>query len=73
MTKRDEITKRKKRTGNNVSHSKRRTKTTKDLNLKTKKFKIAGKSIKLRITTKTLKTITKKGLSSVLKKFKVKL
>jgi len=72
MSKQDELTKRKKRVGNNVSHSKRRTKTTKDLNLKKKKFKINGKTVRLRISTKTLKTITKRGLKKVLKKFKVK-
>jgi large subunit ribosomal protein L28 len=72
MTKQDELTKRKKRVGNNVSHSKRRTKTTNELNLKKKKFTLNGKTLRLRITTKTLKTITKNGLSSLVKKLKIK-
>ena len=73
MTKQDELTKRKKRVANKVSHSKRRTKTTKELNLQKKKFKLDGKTLRLRVSTKTLKTITKNGIKNVLKKLKIKL
>ncbi len=72
MPKEDDVTKRKARVGNKVSHSKRRTKTKNELNLLSKRFKIGNKKVKLRITAKTLKTISKKGLEAVLKKYKIK-
>ncbi|MDL2262386.1 50S ribosomal protein L28 [Bacteroidales bacterium OttesenSCG-928-I21] len=55
--------------GNNVSHSKRRTKRTFDVNLMTKRFydEETGKWITLRVSAKGIKTITKKGLSVALK------
>ena len=71
MPKQDDITEEKGRVANNVSHSKRRTKTRKECNLQTKRFKINGKTVKLRIKARTLRTIAKKGLSAVLKKYKV--
>ena len=40
MAKQDQITKRKKRVANNVSHSKRRTKRTQEINLQYKRFYI---------------------------------
>jgi|DEB0MinimDraft_10_1074344.scaffolds.fasta_scaffold415615_2 large subunit ribosomal protein L28 len=70
MPKEDELTKRRKVVGNNVSHSKRRTKTTKEINLQTKRLKVNGVSVKFRISTKTIKTIRKKGLKALLKKLK---
>lgn len=73
MSRQDQITKKKGQVANNVSHSKRRTKTKKELNLQTKRVKVGGKFVKLRVSAKTLRTITKKGLSATLKKFKVKL
>ena len=69
MAKSDQLTKRKGRVGNKVSHSKRRTKTKKELNLQTKRFKIKGRVLKLRLSTKTLKTIEKNGIEKVLKKY----
>ena len=38
MSRQDQITKKKKRVANNVSHSKRRTKRTQEINLQTKRF-----------------------------------
>ncbi|RAP26974.1 50S ribosomal protein L28 [Candidatus Marinamargulisbacteria bacterium SCGC AG-343-D04] len=73
MPKQDQLTKRKARVGNKVSHSKRRTKTKNHINLQTKRVVVNGKKMKLRISTKTLKTITRKGIDKVLKKLKVKL
>lgn len=73
MSKKDQITNKKGKTANNVSHSKRRTKTRKEINLQTKKIEINGRKVKLRISTKTLKTITRKGIENVLKKHKVKI
>ncbi len=73
MPKRDQLTKKRGKVANNVSHSKRRTKTRKELNLQSKKVTVNGRKIKLRITAKTLKTISKLGIEKVLKKFNVKL
>jgi len=70
MPKEDELTKRRKVVANNVSHSKRRTKTTKEINLQTKRLKVNGVSVKFRISTKTIKTIRKKGLKALLRKLK---
>ena len=60
MSRQDQITKKKGQVANNVSHSKRRTKTKKELNLQTKRVKVGGKFVKLRVSAKTLRTITKK-------------
>ena len=73
MPKEDQLTKRRGRVANNVSHSKRRTKTKKELNLLKKRVKIGGKLVTLRITAKTLKTLTKKGVEKTLKKLNIKL
>tara|TARA_E500000178_G_C16798112_1_gene651183 strand:- start:92 stop:313 length:222 start_codon:yes stop_codon:yes gene_type:complete len=72
MSRTDQITKRRGRSANNVSHSKRRTKTRKELNLQTKNILIDGRKVKFRVTAKTLKTITKLGIKKVLKKYKLK-
>ena len=55
--------------GNNVSHSNKKTKRRFDINLISKKFFIPSKGewITLKITTSTLKTIDKKGISEVMK------
>lgn len=73
MSRQDQLTKKKGLVANNVSHSKRRTKTKKELNLQIKRVKIGGKVVKIRVAARTLRTITKKGLSATLKKLKVKL
>ena len=55
--------------GNNVAHSKLRTKRTFDLNLKTKKFwsESEQRYITLRVTCKGMRIIEKNGLDAVLK------
>ena len=70
MSRQDELSKRKGRTANNVSHSKRRTKTRKELNLQEKTFNVKGASLRLKVSTKTLKEIRKNGLEATLKKYK---
>ena len=54
--------------GNNVSHSKRRTKRTFDVNLFKKKFYYAEQDcwIELKISANGLRTINKKGLDAAL-------
>jgi len=56
--------------GNNVSHSKRRTRRTFNPNLQTKKFYIPeeDKWIRLKISTSALRNIDKMGISACLKK-----
>jgi large subunit ribosomal protein L28 len=56
--------------GNNVSHSKRRTRRTFNPNLQTKKFYIPeeDKWITLKISTSALRNIDKNGISACLKK-----
>ena len=55
--------------GNNVSHSNRKTKRRFDINLIKKRFYIPSNSewITLKVTTSTLKTIDKKGISEVMR------
>tara|TARA_Y100001968_G_scaffold119541_1_gene108899 strand:+ start:110 stop:343 length:234 start_codon:yes stop_codon:yes gene_type:complete len=55
--------------GNNVSHSNKKTKRRFDINLIKKRFFIPSKSewVTLKVTTSTLKTIDKKGISEVMK------
>lgn len=55
--------------GNNVSHSKRRTKRKFYPNLVTKKFYIPeeDKYVTLKISTSMLRTINKKGISAVIR------
>lgn len=60
--------------GNNVSHALNRTKRRFDANIIKKRFFIPeeGKWITLQISTATLKTINKKGISAVLKEARAK-
>ncbi|MDD2635889.1 MAG: 50S ribosomal protein L28 [Bacteroidales bacterium] len=60
--------------GNNVSHSKRRTKRTFDVNLHTKRFfnEDTKEWVTLTVSAAGIKTISKKGLSSALKEAKEK-
>jgi len=55
--------------GNNVSHSKRRTKRRFDINLFTKKFFLPEENrwITLRVSAAGIRTINKKGIISALK------
>ena len=64
------VTGRRKRVGNNVSHSKRRTKRVQEVNLHWKRLwdETNKKWVKLRVSAKAIKTIGKKGLVKVLKK-----
>ena len=61
-------------TGNNVSHSKRRTKRKFYPNLLTKTFYLPeeDKNITLKISTSALRTISKKGISACVKEARAK-
>ncbi|MFN3306445.1 MAG: 50S ribosomal protein L28 [Candidatus Kapaibacteriota bacterium] len=63
------VTKKKPLTGNNVSHANNRTKRRFLPNLQWKKFWIPEQKrwIRLRVSTHAIKTIDKRGISSVLK------
>jgi len=67
-----EITGKTAMTGNNVSHSNRRTKRKFNPNLKTKRFwsEEEGRWITLKVTPAGMKTINKKGLSAALREAK---
>lgn len=67
-----QITGKKVMSGNNVSHSLRRTKRKFYPNLITKRFYIPeeDKWVTLKVATSTLRTINKKGISAVLKEAK---
>jgi large subunit ribosomal protein L28 len=70
MSKVCQITGRRVQVGNNVSHSKRRTKRTFEPNLKTKRFFLVEESrwVTLKISTQGIRTINKNGLKSTLDK-----
>ena len=67
-----QVTGKKVMVGNNVSHSKRRTKRKFYPNLQTKKFFIPeqGKWITLKVSASATRTINKNGISAVLKEAK---
>ena len=69
MSKVCQITGRKRMIGNNVAHSKLRTKRDFALNLKTKKFwsEAEQRFITLKVTTKGMRIIEKNGLDAALK------
>ena len=69
MAKGCQITGRKRMIGNNVSHSKRRTKRDFALNLKTKKFwsEEENRFITLKVSCKGMRNIEKNGLDATLK------
>lgn len=71
MSRQCEITKKKGLVGNNVSHSKRRTKRRQEVNLQSKKFwdPTQEKWVRMRVTAKVVKSINKKGLKAVLKSY----
>lgn len=70
MSKVCQITGKKAQVGNNVSHSKRRTKRKFEVNLHTKKFYWVEQDmwIVLRVSANALRTINKIGLNAALKK-----
>lgn len=69
MAKVCQVTGRKRMVGNNVSHSKRRTKRTFDINLKTKKFwsEEEQRFVTLKVSCKGMKNIVKNGLDATVK------
>ena len=71
MAKQDQITKRKKRVANNVSHSKRRTKRVQEVNLQVKRFFIEEEKrwVKLRVSTRSIRTISKIGVLAFARKY----
>ena len=70
MSKVCQITGKKAQVGNNVSHSKRRTKRKFEVNLHTKKFYWVEQDmwIELRLSTRALRTINEIGLNAAIKK-----
>ena len=74
MSKICQITGKKAMVGNNVSHSKRRTKRRFDINLIRKKFYLPEEDrwITLRVSTSGLRTINKIGINNALKTAKEK-
>lgn len=64
-----QITGKKAMVGNNVSHSKRRTKRTFGVNLHTKRFydELTGTWVTLKVSAKGMRTISKKGLEVAVK------
>ncbi|GAT62073.1 MULTISPECIES: 50S ribosomal protein L28 [Paludibacter] len=70
MAKTCQITGKKAMTGNNVSHSKRRTKRVFDVNLFTRKFYWVEQDcwISLKVSAAGLRTINKIGLNAAIKK-----
>ena len=74
MAKTCQITGKKAMTGNNVSHSKRRTKRVFDVNLFTRKFYWVEQDcwISLKVSAARLRTINKVGLNAAIKKAAVK-
>ena len=69
-----QVTGKKPRSGNNVSHSNNKTKRTFDINLKKKKFFLVAENrwIALRLTTSALRTINKNGLEATIKEAELK-
>ena len=74
MSKVCQITGKKVKTGNNVSHSNIKTKRTFRPNLFTKRFYIPeeDKWVTLKVSAQALRTINKKGISAVLKEARAK-
>ena len=75
MSRKDDLTKKKRRVANNVSHSKRRTKKIQDVNLQKKRFYIPElkRWVRLKVTTRSMRSIAKMGLLQFAKKCGVKL
>ena len=69
-----QVTGKKPRSGNNVSHSNNKTKRRFDINLKKKKFFLVAENrwISLRLTTSALRTINKNGLEATIKEAELK-
>ena len=69
MSRKDQITGKRKNRAKNVSHSKRRTNRTQEVNLQKKRFFLAEENryVVLKVSARTLRTIQKRGLAYVLK------
>ena len=69
MARRDQLTGRGPRSGNNVSFSNNKTKRRFQINLQKKRFYVPEEDrwVTLKVSAKTLKTINKKGISAVLR------
>ncbi len=69
MSRKDDLTGRGPQKGNTVSHSNNRERRNFNVNLQKKRFYIPEQDrwVTLKVSTKTLKTINKKGISAVLK------
>ena len=69
MARKDDLTGRGPRVGNNVSNANNKTKRRFNLNLQKKRFYIPHEDrfVTLKVSAKTLKTINKKGIEAVLK------
>ncbi|MBQ0097134.1 MAG: 50S ribosomal protein L28 [Bacteroidales bacterium] len=74
MAKVCQVTGRKRMVGNNVAHSKLRTKRTFEINLRTKKFwsEEEHRFITLRVSAKGMRTIEKNGLEATLREARKK-
>jgi large subunit ribosomal protein L28 len=68
MARKDQLTGKGPMSGNNVSHANNRTKRTFGVNIQKKRFFIPEEDrwVTLRVSTQTLKTINKNGISAVL-------
>ena len=75
MTRQCQISGKKPLTGNNVSHANNKTKRRQLPNLQSKKYFIPelGRTVKMRVCQKAIRTIDKIGLSAYLKKQKINL
>jgi len=68
MARKDQLTGKGPMSGNNVSHANNKTKRKFDVNLQKKRFFIPEEDrwVTLRVSTQTIKTINKNGISAVL-------
>lgn len=68
MARKDQLTGKGPRVGNNVSHAHNKTKRRFEVNLQKKRFYIPDEDrwVTLRVSTKTIKTINKNGIKAVL-------
>ncbi len=75
MSRRCQITGKKGLTGNRVSHSNRKTKRVQQPNLVTKRLYIPeeNRTVRVRLSTRALRTLNKKSVGEMLKEYGVKL
>ena len=70
MSRKCSVTNKKGKVGNNVSHSKRRTKRVQEVNLQWKRFWVPELSrwVRLRVSTSAIRSVAKHGAAKVLSK-----